>query len=213
MDPKKEMLAKYWQDYGLVKDKRLIDAFMSVHRENFVLGEHVQYAYADYPLPIPSGQTISQPTTIMIMTETLELKVGEKVLEVGSGSGYQAALIAKIIGPTGKVITTEIIPELAEWAAKNLAREGIKNVEVIHYDGSQGYVKEAPYSKIIVTAASPRIPDPLVEQLKEGGIIVIPVGGAYVQQMLKVRKVKGQLDIQDLGSFMFVPLTGKYGNK
>jgi protein-L-isoaspartate(D-aspartate) O-methyltransferase len=210
----KERLISYWKEYSIINDEHLIEAFKSVPREKFVLEHFINEAYGDYPLPILSGQTISQPTTIMVMTQALELKPEEKVLEVGAGSGYQAALIARMIGSLGKVITTEVIPELAEFAKKNLKKAGIKNVEVMHYDGSQGYKKEAPFHKIIVTAACPKIPEPLVEQLKINGILVAPVGSVYSQEMLKVKKLKnGKLDIQNLGEFVFVPLVGKYGYK
>jgi len=162
-------------------------------------------------LPIGYEQTISQPTTVLIMTEALELKKGQKVLEVGAGSGYQAALIGNLVGAKGKVITTEIIPELAKFAKANLKKAKIKNAFVVEYDGSQGYGKEAPYDRIIVTAACPEIPKPLVDQLKEGGIIIAPVGSFLGQKMVKGTKRKGGLETYSLGDFVFVPLKGKYG--
>lgn len=210
----KDTLISYWKASKLVTDNRLIEAFSSVPREKFVLERFVNEAYGDYPLPILSNQTISQPTTIMIMTQALELKLGERVLEVGAGSGYQAALIAYMVGSKGRVITTEIIPELVGFARGNLEKAGVKNVEVVHYDGSQGYEKEAPYDKIIVTAACPNIPEPLIEQLKIEGILVAPVGSIYTQEMLKLKKLKkDKLDMQSLGEFFFVPLVGKHGYK
>lgn len=210
----KEILVRKWEESGLVKDKRLLEVFKKLRREDFILGDSIREAYGDYALPIHCGQTISQPITIMIMTQALELKPGNKVLEVGAGSGYQAAIIAEMVKPKGRVITTEIVPGLVDFAKKNLKNAGIRNVRVIHYDGSGGYEKEAPYDKIIVTAAAPKIPKPLVQQLKTGGILVIPVGPSYVQEMLKVRKVsKEKLEIENLGDFVFVPLTGRYGNK
>lgn len=207
----KEHLIEYWTSSRIVKDKKIIEAFKKIPREIFVEEERREEAYGDYPLPIGEGQTISQPTTVMIMTQALELKEGHKVLEVGAGSGYQAAIIAEIIGPTGKIISTEILPELVESAKKNIKRLNLKNIQILHLDGSKGYAKEAPYDRIIVTAASPKIPKPLIEQLKENGIIVAPVGNMLEQVMVKARKKNGKLVEEKLGQFMFVPLKGKYG--
>ncbi|KHO48277.1 MAG: protein-L-isoaspartate(D-aspartate) O-methyltransferase [archaeon GW2011_AR5] len=174
-------------------------------RENFVLPEQGRYAYANYPLPIPGQQTISQPLTVAVMTEALEARRGDKILEVGTGSGYQAAILSEIVGTTGKIITTEIIPELFEFAKKNLA--GYENTKVICADGSKGYPPEKPYDGIIVTASAPSVPEPLTEQLKEGGRLVIPVG----DQMIIVEKKDG-LQQKFLGYYAFVPLTGKHGH-
>lgn len=204
----KERLAKYWTESGIIRDKRIIEAFNSVPRERFVLKEYEAEAYADYALPIIEGQTISQPSTIMIMIQAIEPKKEDNVLEIGTGSGYNAALLSKLVR---KVITTEIIPQLINYAEKNLRNAGIKNVDVVLADGSTGYDKEAPYDKIIVTAACPEIPLPLIEQLKENGIIVAPVGPLYAQKMLRGVKKKGRLVIEDLGHFVFVPLKGRYG--
>ncbi len=208
----KEHLVDYWESSGTIKDKRLLDAFKAVPREMFIRESYLSEAYGDYPLPIGHGQTISQPTTVMMMTQALELKPGDKVLEVGAGSGYQAAIIAKMVGENGKVITTEIVSELVLFAQDNLKKAGIKNVEVVCLDGSKGYEKQAPYDKIIVTAACPKIPKPLIEQLKEGGIIVAPVGALFFgQNMVKARKVNGKLEKESLGQFVFVPLKGEHG--
>lgn len=208
----KEQLAEHWESAGTIKDKRLIKAFKDVPREKFIRQVHMKDAYGDFPLPIGHGQTISQPTTVMIMTEALELNPGDKVLEVGAGSGYQAAIISEMVGTKGTVISTEIVSELVVFATENLKSAGIKNVEVVCWDGSKGYEKQAPYDKIIVTAACPKIPKPLVEQLKEGGILVAPVGSlVFGQKMLKVKKVKGVLQEQNLGRFVFVPLKGEFG--
>ncbi|RLF35950.1 MAG: protein-L-isoaspartate O-methyltransferase [Thermoplasmata archaeon] len=209
---KAKALINYWKKYELIKDKKVLEAFQKVNREYFVPAHLKQEAYVDAPLPIGYGQTISQPTTIAIMTQALELRKGLefKVLEIGTGSGYQAALIAYIIGK-GKVITTEIIPELVDFAKANLRKAKIKNVEVLHVDGSLGYKKEAPYDRIIMTAASPSVPKQLITQLKEQGIFVGPVG-TYHQQMLKIRRLgKRKTKIDNLGDFVFVPLRGKKG--
>ena len=208
----KDYLLNYWKSSGVIKDKELLKAFKTVPREKFIRESYLSEAYGDYPLPIGHGQTISQPTTVMMMTQALELKTGDKVLEVGAGSGYQAAIIAKVIGAKGKVITTEIISELVLFARENLEKADIKNVEVICWDGSKGYEKQAPYDKIIVTAACPKIPKPLIEQLKENGIIVAPVGSLFFgQNMIKAKKVKGELIQESLGQFVFVPLKGEHG--
>lgn len=207
----KNELVEYWESNKIITDKRLIEAFKAVPREKFIRDDYLEEAYGDYPLPIGEGQTISQPTTVMIMTQALELKSGQKVLEVGAGSGYQAAIISKMVGKKGKVITTEIITKLAEFARKNIKKCNIKNVKIIEHDGSQGYKKEAPYDRCIVTAACPIIPKPLIEQLKENGIIIAPVGPLFGQSMIKGIKKEGKLETFNLGSFVFVPLKGKYG--
>lgn len=208
----KERLIEYWESTGIIKDKKLLKAFKELARDYFIRDGFEEEAYGDYPLPIGAGQTISQPTTVMIMTQALELREGNKVLEVGAGSGYQAALIANMVGKKGKVITTEIIPELVKFAKDNLNKAKIKNVKIVNWDGSQGYKKEAPYDRCIITAACPRIPPPIIEQIKINGIVVAPVGSlSYGQEMMKLRKTKSGIEQQSLGSFVFVPLKGKYG--
>ncbi len=207
----KEQLIDYWASSGIIKDKKVIDAFRKIPREIFISKEKEGEAYGDYPLPIGEGQTISQPTTVMIMTQALELKENDKVLEVGSGSGYQASIIANILGDGGKLISTEIVDELVESAKSNINKLNLKNARIIKWDGSKGYADEAPYDKIIITAACPKIPKPLIEQLKEGGIIVAPVGSMVEQVMIKGKKINGKLIEEKLGEFMFVPLKGKYG--
>ena len=212
----KEHLIEHWISSGVVKDKRIIESFKKVPRENFIRKEHLDEAYGDYPLAIGEGQTISQPTTVMIMTQALELRKGYRVMEIGAGSGYQAAIIARIIGDKGKVYALELIPQLARLARKNLRKTRIKNVEVICTDGSKGYSKEAPYDRIIITAAAPKTPKHLLSQLKKGGILVAPVGPLYGQEMIKIKKFddKGKkLKIENLGDFIFVPLKGKKGFK
>jgi len=167
-------------------------------------------AYEDRPLPLLRGKTISQPTTVMIMTAALELEKGDKVFEIGTGSGYQAALLGVLVRP-GKVITTEVIPELVYSARENLAAAGIKNVVVFEEDGSKGMESEAPFDKVIITAACKEFPNPVVDQLKEGGIIVGPVGGPEQQQMIRGIKTKGKLELEFLGPFLFTPMYGRYG--
>ncbi|HLD02315.1 MAG TPA: protein-L-isoaspartate(D-aspartate) O-methyltransferase [Candidatus Nanoarchaeia archaeon] len=204
----KKTLVKRWLKAGLITDQALLKAFEKVQREDFMLPEYMESAYMDTALPILANQTISQPTTVMIMIQALELKETEKVLEIGSGSGYNAALMAEMV-KKGRIYTLEIISELADFAKKNLQPYG--NVEVILSDGSIGLKEKAPFDKIIITAASPRIPDTLLKQLKIDGIMVVPVGSQFHQEMLVIRKRKEKLDIKNLGSFMFVPMKGKEG--
>ncbi|MBI5872068.1 protein-L-isoaspartate(D-aspartate) O-methyltransferase [archaeon] len=214
-EAEKEKLADYWKNSGLIRDERVIRAFMKVKREQFVLKEQANNAYLDIALPIIEGQTISQPSTVMIMSQALEVCSGMKVLEIGAGSGYQAAILSLLVGRKGKVYTTEISHALVEFAKNNL-RE-YKNVEVIETDGSSGLKKHASYHRIIVTAAAPSVPEELIKQLKNGGILVIPVGDLYMQNILKVRKLrkaanaKEAYTTENLGNFMFVPLRGKHG--
>ena len=210
MDQKTELM-DFWKR-GLGLNESELKAFKDVDREDFVPQDIKDRAYEDIPLPILRGKTISQPTTVMMMTHALELKEGEMVFEIGTGSGYQSAIIAKIVGPKGKVITTEVIPELVSFAKQNLAKAGINNVEVYEDDGSKGMKEKAPFDKIIITAACKEFPKPLLEQLKPEGIIIGPVGDAYEQEMVRGRKdKKGKLELEFLGQFLFSPLYGKYG--
>lgn len=208
MTERKEELVKYWQESSLITDKNLLKAFRDISREAFIIPIYLEEVYGDYPLPIGHGQTISQPTTVMLMIQAMGLKKNDKVLEIGAGSGYCAAIMSRLCK---RVITTEIVPELCNYAKENMKKLKIRNVDVVLYDGSKGYEKEAPYGKIMVTAACPKIPEPLVSQLKENGIIIAPVGGSFGQEMLKGTKKGGKLVTESLGDFMFVPLKGKFG--
>lgn len=204
-----EELVELLKEEG-IKDKKVLEGILKIDRKLFAAKEYEKEAYGNYPLPIGKGQTISQPWTVAFMLEALELKKGDKVLEIGTGSGWNAALIGFIVGEKGKVISTEVHKELVEEARKNIKKVKLKNVEVIEWDGSKGYAKEAPFDKIICTAACPEIPGPWVTQLKEGGIIVAPVG-RYEQVMVKAKKVGGRLVQEGLGLFQFVPLKGEHG--
>lgn len=206
---KKELLVLLKKD-GHLKTKAVIAAFEKVPREEFVPKDLRRETYANEPLPIGEGQTISQPLTIADMTEALEIKKGQKVLEVGTGSGYQAAIIAEIVGLKGKVYTIERIHSLAERARKILKKLGYKNVQVFEGDGSLGFSRFAPYDRIIVTASSPYVPEPLKEQLKVGGKIIIPVGG-FIQKMILLTKTRRGLEERSLGFYAFVPLRGRHG--
>jgi protein-L-isoaspartate(D-aspartate) O-methyltransferase len=194
-----------------VHDKDVLEAFDKIPRHFFVPKEFLDLAYHNIPLEIAHGQTISQPYTIAVMLEALELKKGDKVLEVGSCSGYNAALTAYIVGEEGHVFTTEIIPELVAVSENNLSKVELKNITLIAADGSCGWPDNAPYDKIIVTAACPRIPLPLIQQLKESGVLVAPVGPEFGQKLIKAVKKGNRLEQESLGDFMFVPLRGKCG--
>jgi protein-L-isoaspartate(D-aspartate) O-methyltransferase len=210
----KEKLISYLVKEGILKTPEIINSFYKVAREEFVLEEYREHSYADVPLPILYSQTISQPTTVAIMTEALEPKKGNKILEIGAGSGYQAAILAEIVKEEGKVYTIERIEELVDFARKNIEKVGYKNVEVILGDGSIGLKEKAPFDRIIVTACAPKIPNSLIEQLKDNGIMVIPTGPIMqLQHLLKIKKEGKKLRKEDLGFFAFVPLIGKEGFK
>ena len=207
----KTELMKFLQDNFNFREIEL-KAFKEVDREKFIPENIKNAAYEDIPLPLLRGKTISQPTTVMIMTHALELEPGEKVFEIGTGSGYQAAIISKIIGSKGKVITTEVVPELIHFAREHLKHAGIENVVVYEEDGSNGIASEAPFDKIIITAACKEFPKPLLEQLKPEGIIIGPVGSQFEQEMVRGTKdKKGHLELEFLGQFLFTPMYGKYG--
>ncbi len=205
----KKFLIELMKREGALRTPNIIRAFEKVPREKFVLPAYAKDAYADIPLPIMAGQTISQPSTVAIMTELLDAHAGHKVFEVGTGSGYQAAILSEIVGKNGRVITTEIVPEVFEFGKKNLQK--YKNVTVLFCDGSEGYEKEVPYDRIIITAAAPEIPEALKKQLKVGGKLVAPVGVGYIQEMTLVERVsKTEYNTTYHGQFAFVPM--KTGN-
>jgi protein-L-isoaspartate(D-aspartate) O-methyltransferase len=205
-----DLIAKL-KNEGTLRTAALEKALRGAPRELFVPEDERRYAYVDEPLPIGEGQTISQPTTVVAMTEALDVKVGQKILEIGAGSGWQAALLAEMAGAKGFVWTIERLESLCGLAKANLRRAGIKNVKVVLGDGSLGLAANSPYDRIMVTAACPDIPTPLLEQLKVGGKMVLPVGNADVQEMLLVEKASRGASKKSLGGFRFVPLIGKYG--
>ncbi len=188
-----------------VKDPRVIKAMETVPRHKFLPPEEAPFAYEDEPRPIGQGQTISQPYIVAFMTEQLHLKPTDRVLEIGTGSGYQAAVLAEI---ADSVFTIEIIPELAQSAAKRLKALGYDNVVVRQGDGYNGWPEKAPFDAIIVTAAPPKIPPPLLEQLKNDGTMVLPVG-KYVQELVVVKKSATGMAMQNILPVRFVPMTGK----
>jgi protein-L-isoaspartate(D-aspartate) O-methyltransferase len=187
----------------------VLEAMMHVKRHLFVPPNLSNQAYNDYPLPIGEDQTISAPHMVAMMCDYLDLKKGDKVLEVGAGSGYHAAVIAEIIGEEGHVYTIERIEWLVEFSVGNLKRAGYKNVTVILGDGSLGLPEHAPYDKIDVTCAAPDVPPSLLEQLKTGGEMVIPIG-RYMQELYLVKKING-VEREKKCDVAFVPLRGRYG--
>jgi protein-L-isoaspartate(D-aspartate) O-methyltransferase len=204
-EKRKEMVEKDLKGRS-IKDKRVLDAMGRIPRHLFVPGSQRGKAYADHPLPIGEGQTISQPYVVALMSEALRLKATDRVLEIGTGSGYQAAVLAEIVK---EVYTIEIKKSLADRAEATLKELGYGNVEVRFGDGYLGWEEKAPFDAIIVTAAPDHIPPRLIAQLKEGGKLVLPLGSAGSYQTLTlVTKEKGKLDLEKIGSVVFVPMTG-----
>ena len=206
---RKLLLAKL-RKLRTVPGDKVINAFIKVPRENFVVSKFTTDAYEDNPLAIGYRQTISQPSTVFTMVEALEIKKTDHVLEVGTGSGYQAAILSQL---SDHVSSVEIIPELVDFAKKNLIKSDINNVKVICWDGSVGYEPAAPYDKIIIAAANDEIPEALIKQLKEGGVLIAPIGGVTSQKMIKATIHDNKITQTYLGQYIFVPLTGKYGRK
>jgi len=204
----REEMIKYQIKGRGIKDKRVLWAMSIVPREKFVLKENEKEAYLDCPLPIGMEQTISQPYMVALMTQCLSLEGPECILEVGTGSGYQAAILSKL---AKMVYTVERLKILADRAEKIFKELEIKNVKVVGGDGTNGLKEYSPYDGIIVTAGAPEIPQSLINQLKERGRIVIPVGNSFSQDLLLGKKEKGKLKIQNYGGCIFVPLLGKYG--
>ncbi len=191
-----------------IQDERVLTAMENVPRHLFVTDEYRDSAYDDHPLPIGAGQTISQPYIVAFMLEVLSLDDSARVLEIGTGSGYQTALLAEL---ARQVYSVERIDSLAHGAAEILQRLGYTNVSVIVGDGGLGWVEHAPFDAIVVSAATPTIPQPLLEQLREGGRMVIPVGPADAQELKLVRKQEGHAVVTNLEGCRFVPLTGEHG--
>lgn len=207
LNKEKQQLIDHLIVADYLKTSCIIEAFRKVPREKFIPEEMLPAAYGNHPLPIGECQTISQPLTVAAMTEALKPDQGQKILEIGAGSGYQAAILSLIIGSSGKVVTIERIQKLAEYARNNL--RDYKNVSVVCGDGTNGHKNEAPYDRVIVTAAAPEVPEPLVNQLKNGGRMVIPV----VDKMVLVEKNEDKTKETMLGNYVFVPLVGEHGYK
>ncbi len=195
-----------------ITDEPILEAFRKVPREQFISEEYGHLAYGDHPLPIEAGQTISQPYIVALMIQAAGIHAGDKVLEVGAGSGYAAAVISRI---AARVIAIERQHELVEVAGERMAKLGYKNVEIVEGDGTNGWPQEAPFNAVLAAASGSHVPQPLIDQLAAGGRIVMPVGDpGGIQHLVKVTKGKdGRLQQSDLGGVRFVPLIGEEGWK
>jgi len=205
----KEVMLKMLR--GNVSD-RVIEAMGRVPRELFVPESIRTMAYEDHPHPIGEGQTISAPHMVAIMCDVLDLREGMKVLDVGAGSGYHAAVMAELVGAEGQIYSIERVPELVVFARRNLREAKIENVTVVEGDGSLGLPDHAPYDRINVAATAPKVPEPLKEQLAVGGKLVIPVGSCYQELVLVIRTEEG-FELEHHGGVVFVPLIGDHGFK
>jgi protein-L-isoaspartate(D-aspartate) O-methyltransferase len=191
-----------------ISSPRVLDAMREIPRHIFIPRPYNSSAYDDNPLPIGNGQTISQPYIVAQMTELLDPKPGDKLLEIGAGSGYQTAILAAL---SHHVISIERIPSVADLARKNLATIGVKNVRIVVGDGTLGYPAEAPYEGILITAATPAIPRPLIDQLAVGGRLVAPVGDREIQELVSLTRQEQGLVRSSHGGVRFVPLIGEHG--
>ena len=204
LEQQKQHLYRYWTNSRLITSDSVLKAFLAVPRELFVDPSYRDQSYADHPLPIGCEQTISQPTTVMLMLQLLELLPGQRVLEIGAGSGYNAALLAEL---SGVVVTVERHKQLVKIAQENLKQAGYEDVIVVYGDGKQGYALEGPYDRIMVTAAAHQVPQKLKDQLSIGGLLVAPIGATYRCEMLTFRKISSDnFQTSDHGLFSFVPL-------
>jgi len=193
-----------------ISDPRVLEAFSRVERHRFIPEEFRQSSYADYPVPIGEGQTISQPFIVALMTQSLRVGPEDKILEIGTGSGYQAAVLAELAKEVYSVERIESLAKKAQGAFKDL---GYANIRTKVDDGTLGWKESAPFNKIIITAASPRIPLPLTEQLAEYGALILPLGETFSQVLTLVEKKGKQLQQKQICGCVFVPLVGKYGWK
>lgn len=205
-------LIDYLKDSGFLTDVQVESAFRNIPRHEFVPTSELDRAYYNEPIPIMKDQTISQPGVVSRMTEWLDIKKGQKILEIGTGSGWQSALLSYLV-KTGTVYSVERHPELAKFARDNLEKLGIDNAHVILDDGSIGYADASPYDRIIVTAACTEIPLPLLEQLGENGLIIAPVGDSSQSLVLLKKTSQGIVEIKNQSNYVFVPFLGKFGKK
>ena len=200
----KQHLYHYWGKSRIITSDAVLKAFLAVPRELFVAPTYRDQSYADHPLQIGCEQTISQPTTVMLMLQLLKVIPGQRVLEIGTGSGYNAALLSEL---NGEVVTVERHLELFKIANDNLKKAGYEGVFVVNGDGKEGYAAKAPYDRIMVTAAAQKLPLKLKDRLSVGGLLVAPIGATYGCEMLTVRKISSDnFQTSDHGLFSFVPL-------
>jgi protein-L-isoaspartate(D-aspartate) O-methyltransferase len=206
-DERRRMVEEQIRSRG-IRNERVLAVMEKVPRHLFVPENLRPAAYEDRPLPIGEGQTISQPYIVALMTDLLDPHAGDRILEIGAGSGYQAAILA---GLASEVITIERIPSVAAQARRNLSAAGSRPVEVVLGDGTLGYPPKAPYQGILVTAGAPEVPPPLVGQLADGGRLVAPIGPHGVQDLVRVVREGGKIRRESHGGVVFVPLIGEYG--
>ena len=198
-----QQLVHTLQENGVLKSSKLRDAFLQIDRKDFIPAEFQEQAYSDYPLQIGYDQTISQPSTVAFMLELLDPKQGEKILDIGSGSGWTTALLAFLVGSKGKVFGVELVPKLVAFGAENLKKYNFPQAAILQAGKNLGLAKEAPFDKILVSAAAQDFPETLLSQLKEGGTLVIPVRDA----IWSCKKLsQGKAEIKKFEGFAFVPL-------
>lgn len=208
VEARERMVAQQIAGRGLI-DARLLDAFREVPREEFVAPGLADEAYEDRPLPIEAGQTISQPFIVAFMIDAARVRPGQRVLEVGAGSGYAAAILGRI---AEEVVAIERHPELARLAAERMERLGYRNVRIVEGDGTLGFAEAAPYDSILAAAAGRDVPEALLDQLAEGGILVMPIGSpGGAQQLVRIRRRGGRFEREEMEAVRFVPLIGEQG--
>lgn len=214
-ESERDRLVERLVNWGYLSNPPLIEAFKKVPRHEFVPEKAREQSYDDHPLHIGQGQTISAPSMIAIMMQSLDLKPGQDILEIGTGSGYNVALLAAVVGKKGKVASVERLPELANFGRENLKRTGYGWVKVVVGDGTLGHDEGAPWDRILVTACAPSIPKPLLDQLKVGGKLGAPVGEHYMFQTWTVaeKTKEGEIEVTKHGGCSFVPLVGAHGWK
>ncbi|MGA2120851.1 MAG: protein-L-isoaspartate(D-aspartate) O-methyltransferase [Methanoregula sp.] len=206
-DERRRMVEQQIQSRG-ISNPQVLRALREIPRHLFIPTPYNTSAYEDAPLPIGNGQTISQPYIVALMTELLDPRPEDRVLEIGAGSGYQAAILSMLVR---YVTTIERIPAVADLARENLAKIGLKNISIIVGDGTRGYPENAPYDGIMITAATPEIPKPLIDQLTFGGILVAPVGGREIQELITLTRNENGMVCSSHGGVRFVPLIGEHG--
>lgn len=206
-DERSRMVERQIRARGIT-NPRVLAAMREIPRHIFIPPPYDRSAYEDNPLPIGEGQTISQPYIVALMTDLLNPGPGDRVLELGTGSGYQTAILAAL---AKHVVTIERIPAVADLARSNLSRLGLTNIEMVVRDGTTGYPEDSPYNAILITAATPQIPKPLIDQLAEGGRLVAPVGSRDLQELVRITRTGGRTIESHHGGVRFVPLIGKHG--
>ena len=205
-------LISFLKNMKFLTNDNVESAFRNIPRHEFVLSSELDRAYYNEPLPIMKHQTISQPGVVSRMSEWLDVKDGQNILEIGTGSGWQIAILSYLVG-SGTVHSVEIHPKLAKFARKNLEKFCLDNVNVILGDGSMGYLKASPYDRIIITAACTEIPLPLLDQLAYDGLLLAPVGDSSQSLVLLKKTSKGIIEVKNESNYIFVPLLGKFGKK